>query len=56
VPKTDSQVKILLTTREDIFVNYDFEGFEEAFSKYYKIRTQEDLAESDRRVYLMERK
>jgi hypothetical protein len=56
VPKSDSQVKILLTTREDIFVNYDFEGFEETFGKYYKIRAQEDVVESDRRVYLMERK
>ena len=32
VPKSDSQVQKLLTSREDIFPNYTREGFEAAFS------------------------
>jgi hypothetical protein len=37
VPKGDSQVNILLATREDIFPNYTEEGFEKAFSSSYEI-------------------
>src|SRR5690606_20972341 len=33
IPKEDSQVKILLATREDVFPGYTKEGFEKAFGK-----------------------
>lgn len=55
VPKKDSQVKILLATREDIFVNYNEKGFEEAFAKYYSIIQKEELVDSGRTMYLMKR-
>jgi hypothetical protein len=34
VPKTDSQVQRLLSTRKDIFDRYTVEGFEEAFNTF----------------------
>ena len=55
VPKSDSQVKRLLATREDIFPNYTKEGIEQAFSRYFKIHKQEPVQESERILYLMER-
>ncbi len=54
VPKEDSQVKRLLATREDIFPNYNQNGFEEAFSQYFKIVTCKQLEETNRIIYLME--
>ena len=37
VPKEDSQVQILLNSREDIFPNYDIDHFKEAYKEYFKI-------------------
>lgn len=56
VPKTDSQVKILLSNREDIFPNYTKEGFEKAFSKFYQIEKTAFLKESERILYFMKSK
>jgi hypothetical protein len=56
VPKSDSQVKKLLASREDIFPEYTREGFEAAFSRYFQLQAAESIAESDRVLYLMERK
>lgn len=56
VPKEDSQVKILLATREDIFPNYNVEGFEQAFSNYYNIKEKQPIDGSQRILYLMELK
>lgn len=56
VPKSDSQVKRLLATREDIFPTYTISGFEEAFSPFFNICKKEDLQESERVLYLLERK
>lgn len=53
VPKTDSQVKKLLASREDIFDLYHEQGFEEAFSKYFEIQKQEKIVDSARTLYLM---
>jgi ribosomal protein L11 methylase PrmA len=55
VPKSDSQVKKLLATREDIFPNYTKAGFEEAFGKVFKIHKIESIHDSERHLYLMER-
>jgi ribosomal protein L11 methylase PrmA len=54
VPKSDSQVKKLLATREDIFPNYTKAGFEEAFGKKFKIHKVEAIRDSERHLYLME--
>lgn len=55
VPKTDSQVKKLLVTREDIFTTYDQAEFEKAFSKYYSIIQSTAIKNSRRTLYLMQR-
>ncbi|HEY2003730.1 MAG TPA: SAM-dependent methyltransferase [Candidatus Saccharimonadia bacterium] len=56
VPKSDSKVKRLLATREDIFPEYTSEGFEKAFGEYYEIREKQNVAGSERIMYLMQRK
>ncbi len=56
VPKSDSQVKRLLASREDIFPDYTKDGFERAFSEKFKIHKIEAVRESERHLYLMERK
>ena len=54
VPKSDSQVIKLLTSREDIFPEYTREGFESAFSARFKIHKAETVRDSERTLYLME--
>jgi ribosomal protein L11 methylase PrmA len=56
VPKSDSQVKRLLSTREDIFSDYDEKGFEAAFSRHFTIRSSEKIEGSERTLYLLEKK
>lgn len=54
VPKSDSQVKKLLASREDIFPTYTREGVEAAFQKRFNIREAVNVNESERVLYLME--
>ena len=54
VPKSDSQVKKLLASREDIFPSYTREGFEAAFSQRFKVHEAVSVRESERVLYLME--
>jgi len=56
VPKTDSQVQRLLTSREDIFDRYTQNDFEGCFQRDYKIHNAQDIQGSQRRIYLMGRK
>lgn len=56
IPKEDSQVQILLTTREDIFPDYNQENFEKEFTQYYNIIEKHTINGSQRSIYLMERK
>jgi hypothetical protein len=56
VPKEDSQVEVLLASREDIFPEYTQEGFETAFKFFYEIRESIPVRETKRRLYLMERR
>ena len=56
VPKGDSQVDILLSTREDIFPNYTEEGFEKAFKTRYAVVQKEKIKGSKRTLYLLRRK
>jgi predicted nicotinamide N-methyase len=53
VPKTDSKVEILLSTRKDIFDQYDQAIFEREFSKTYDIVQKVKLRDTDRVLYLM---
>ena len=56
VPKSDSQVQKLLSSRKDIFTNYTRESFEEAFAERFTIREKVPVEESERFLYLMEKK
>lgn len=56
VPKSDSQVQRLLRSREDIFVNYDRDHFEQAFGQHFSIERAESIEGSDRVLYLMRKK
>jgi hypothetical protein len=54
VPKSDSQVKKLLASREDIFPDYTRAGFEAAFKSRFNIHEAANVSESERVLYLME--
>jgi hypothetical protein len=56
VPKEDGQVQRLLSTRKDIFENYECLGFEQAFGRYYLTHARVRIEDSCRWLYLMERK
>jgi hypothetical protein len=56
VPKQDSQVVRLLSSRLDIFPDYNPGEFKEAFSEYYTILDEKPVTGSERTMYLMKRK
>jgi hypothetical protein len=56
VPKSDSQVQKLLISREDIFPNYTRAGLEAAFTPQFQIAEAVQVRESERVLYLMERR
>ena len=53
VPKKDSQVQRLLSTRQDIFTDYSQETFEQEFGRYFAIKDKAQIKESERILYLM---
>lgn len=53
VPKSDSQVKKLLASREDIFIHYKEEDFEDSFKQYYIILEKHKIVGSERILYLL---
>ncbi|HLC94213.1 MAG TPA: SAM-dependent methyltransferase [Patescibacteria group bacterium] len=56
VPKEDVQVKKLLSTREDIFLDYHQNAFEKAFSSFFEIVAVEKIHTSARIMYCMKKK
>jgi len=56
VPKSDPKVQRLLSTREDIFPNYTRQGFENEFDRLFVIKHSEQIRNSKRILYLMERR
>ena len=56
VPKADSQVKRLLSSRKDIFEDYHEAGFEAAFSEYFDIKASKPVDGSERTLYWFSRK
>ena len=56
VPKGDSKVDTLLSTREDIFPDYTYEGFEKAFSTVFDLMEKRAIEGSDRTLYLYKTK
>ncbi len=53
VPKSDSQVQRLLSTREDIFPHYDLTGFRDAFSADFEMMREEPVAGTERTLFLL---
>jgi hypothetical protein len=53
VPKSDSQVQRLLSTRKDIFDEYTKEGFEEVFGRYFTVETKTLIPGTQRTLYLL---
>lgn len=56
VPKSDSQVKRLLASREDIFDKYNLDEFVLQYSKYFEVIDQRAIEGSERQLFLMRRK
>jgi hypothetical protein len=56
VPRNDSQTQRLLATRKDIFGWYNKNEFINGFEKYFTITSEEHLAESERSLFLMNKK
>ncbi len=56
VPKSDSQVQRLLTSRLDIFDDYTVEGFEAAFTAQFEFLDKVPVPESERSLYLLRKK
>jgi hypothetical protein len=54
VPKEDSQVKVLLNSRRDIFDSYDIDNFRKVFLNDFKILKEEKIEGSCRTLFLME--
>jgi len=54
VPKSDSQVKKLLSSREDIFGNYTQEGFERSLSGFFKVVSSKRIDHSERIIYRLQ--
>jgi len=56
IPKEDSQVQRLLSTRVDIFPDYRQPAFEKTFARYFQLLLREPITGSHRILYLMKRK
>jgi ribosomal protein L11 methylase PrmA len=56
IPKEDSQVQKLLSSRKNIFTDYSREKFEAAFIKFYAVERSIPITESQRTLYLMRKK
>jgi hypothetical protein len=56
VPKSDSRVISLLSSRADIFPDYHLEGFESAFGEKFSILQRELVPGTERSLYLMKKR
>lgn len=56
VPKSDSQVERLLSSRQDIFKDYTARAFESEFRKYFIVESCTQIYDSERTIYLMTNK
>jgi ribosomal protein L11 methylase PrmA len=56
IPKSDSQVQRLLSTREDVFADYSIQSFEDEFGRFFIIHNSQKVRDSERTLYLMEKK
>jgi ribosomal protein L11 methylase PrmA len=55
IPKDDSQVQRLLSTREDVFPNYNIDTFKKEFESFFKIIDFKEIKGSKRGLFLLKR-
>lgn len=55
IPKSDSQVKRILSVKEDIFPDYTQKHFEDEFKKNFSILDRQEIKDSERILYLMKK-
>ncbi len=53
VPKEDSQVKRMLSSREDVFHDYHLAGFLDAFTKHFEVVREEPIVGTERTLCLL---
>jgi hypothetical protein len=56
VPKSDPMVQVLLQAKEDVYPFYTQEAFETTFSQYFILKKQTPIPESQRILYLFQKK
>ena len=56
VPKSDTQVKKLLESRNDIFDDYNEESFVKEFESFFRIMAKEKVVDSERTLFWMVKK
>lgn len=56
VPKHDPMVEVLLATREDVFADYDDQGFRDAFARRFEFVAEQAVAGTDRVLHLLRRR
>lgn len=56
VPKNDTQVKKILSSREDIFIHYNVGNFRKEFSKYFEFLNCRVISGSERILFLLKRR
>ncbi len=56
VPKSDSQVKKLFSSRKDVFPGYDVDNFARKFEEFYTIISMNKVPGSERIIFRMERR
>jgi len=55
IPKSDSQIQLMLKNRRDIFGDYSLDSFERHFGESFEILEKVPVPESERTLYLMRR-
>lgn len=55
IHKNDSQITRMLKSRNDIFINYNQECFDNSFRKYFDILDSIQIPDSERVLYLMKK-
>jgi ribosomal protein L11 methylase PrmA len=53
VPKTDSQIALLLSSRKDVFDDYNEQSFLTAFAAHYHMVAAKPISQNGRTLYLM---
>lgn len=56
VPKQDEKVQQMLSSRQDVFEDYDQETFEHIFKRHFNIEARAAVTGTHRTLYLMKRK